>query len=629
MACDQKTLLLISCYADGEATAEESAHAAEHLENCAECRKLVEEWEGSQQLLQWACALELPEEVNVVNEVVQAQQMMYRRFVWPRMRWNWLTAGGLAAAVILLLVGYWFATLPPVLSVGSRVAAGAAAKQVRIGSRIRLEVGPGSKLVRLDDRTVRLEHGWVSANVAHGTGFRIVTDRIRVLDRGTVFWVGKSKGLDCVAVEAGRVAVVSGGTEYRVEAGDVFMAGNGQVSAGALPAKQSGEDDEGSQLVDALELRRPQSADYMDMQEGLRTLAKRFPEARVGNGMVGGANETDGRRFGHDVCDAPGLLRGLREHFLEIAHAAGGGAVSGEWEIPVCYLLVDGIEQPESLPGGVYYVRLVASGGSVHWRLSDGAGHDADMPLTWTPHPPSHDGGESHPPTGAVCYEEEVVDGSLDLPIRLTDWPGDIKPTLQLRCRGILISDYRRPDEPLLSEMERVSSGVKGFGRFSPEVEYLDSRRQHRLAVQWSENAGRNLCRLAKEGHGGSVVLGVMAADMAIQEPQLPGGAYILKFVQPDATKIPHIELVTPAGKAYQLDRGAVGNPQGGSACGTQVLPGYGEMTLRHGWQQTDEDPMELLFWMLGRPDVNKGHTQTPELPSKAWAQGVLRIRKP
>jgi len=61
MACKQETQILISRYANGESTHEEMANATAHLEGCAECRNLFEQWREQRQLFVWANTLNLPD----------------------------------------------------------------------------------------------------------------------------------------------------------------------------------------------------------------------------------------------------------------------------------------------------------------------------------------------------------------------------------------------------------------------------------------------------------------------------------------------------------------------------------------------------------------------------------------
>ncbi len=204
MACDRKTLLLISCYADGEATPEEAEIAARHLAECAGCRKLVGEWQGGRQMLEWACAFEVPEEVKLEDgQMAAAQRTTGRIRVWPRLKWNWRLAGALAAVVAIGLAAYWSVTLPPILPVGRTVATRRVEQAVRVGSSVHLTVGPDSKVARIDDRSIKLAKGWVAADVRHGFGFTVVTNRFSVHDQGTRFRVGASPEFDWVTVEEG------------------------------------------------------------------------------------------------------------------------------------------------------------------------------------------------------------------------------------------------------------------------------------------------------------------------------------------------------------------------------------------------------------------------------------------
>lgn len=627
MACDQKTLLLISCYADGEAVGDDATRASAHLETCAECRKLVEEWQGSQDLLQWACAFELPDEVVLEAKRTESAHGVVQRRARPQLRWNWRWAAGLATVAIIAAAGYWFVTLPPLMAVGEKVAP-AAGQTVRIGSSIRLEIGPGSEVVRLDDRTVRLDKGWVSAKVTHGTGFTVLTKRLAVRDRGTRFWVGTKPGLDTVVVDEGLVDVEIAGIHHKVRAGDLLMSPNyGRTYVARFFA--AGADEEEPEVPSPKRTTEfvPATANSLDMEEGIRELAKQFPVVGHSGGYVGGGESDSNNRYWFSITTCRGLRAGLRRHFHEIARSLAGGPVEGEWQVPVACALVDGIESAPSLPGGVYYIRLVAQHGRVVWRVTDAAGHEADFPLGCGV-PGSGGGGAMHGSGGSICYRDA---SSRQVTIHAIDWPGDLKPSLTLKLGSTPLSEVRRRDQPLLREMRDLVSGISGFDRFTSDPCYLDPQRRHRLIVEWNDDAGNELCRLwerAKQGRSGSVILGAVATDSSFVEPRLTARVCLLRFVLLAPDRMPHFELVSDSsssGARRVLQRGNLVNPHEGSGYSPQSPRGCGSMTLRYGLVRTEADSFVFRFWMTGRPD----NFEEAQEANVIWAQGLVRIKKP
>ena len=627
MACDRKTQLLISCYADGEATPAESARAAEHLETCAECRKLVEEWQGQRQLLEWACTFELPEEIKLEGRQVEAAQRVVHRSVWPRLRWNWGLASGLAALVVIGFVGYWFATLPPILPVGGKVSPSSIEQAVRVRSGVRLNVGPNSKIVRVDERTIRLDQGWVAANVRHGTGLRVLTKRLEVRDQGTRFWVGTTAGLDSVVVEEGYVDVETGGTRYEVQAGDVLVSqGQGEAHLARLPAAKPDETESDEPKLYTKSEFTPAGGDEMDMDEGMLELAKQFSAVGPTGGSVGGYDCDGVARYRFKMSVLPGLRRGLRLHFQEIAQSIAGGSVDGEWEIPVACVLVDGIEASRPLPAGVYYVRLVASQGMVAWWVSDSAGHQADFPVFYDKQT-SGSGGSWHSSGGSVEFTERHP---RQVTLHLADWPGELKPSLHLKLNGTPLSELSHGDQPLLGQVQGLVSGVSGFDDRSPDATYLDPQRRHRLIVKWNDDAGKELCRLCelvKGGQGGSAILAAVATDSSFEEPKLPAGAYLLRLTLAGPDRLPRLELGTadsPAASRYVLERGTVENLSAGSSWEPQMPRGCSAVDLHYGLVGTESDAFVYRFWIVGRPDKRE-----PDATSAIWAQGIVRVKKP
>lgn len=640
MACDRKTLLLISCYADGEANPEEAARAAEHLQTCAECRKLVDDWQGHRQMLQWACTFELPEEFKLEDRQVAVARRTDTGLRWPRVRWDWRLAGGLAAVAVIGFIAHWFAALPPMLGVGKSLAATGQPESARVGSGVTLQISANSKIVRMSDTSIKLEKGSVTAWVRHGTGFRVVTDRLQVLDQGTTFWVGTGPDMDCVTVQEGAVQVLNAGKRREVRAGQVMIARGEEEPSLLSPPVPDGDTEAAGRSLSEWSADHKSNADFeptgaqsLDWNEGLQRLSKRFPEADAANAYGITSNTTDGsiltQRFG--IAGVSGLRKAFRAHFQEIAQVLAGGSVESEWEMHVGYLLVDGIVGPSQLPAGVYYLRLVSTKGRIVWRLSGSDGSDLDSPVVFVDKDALTQGSGMSGGGGTERLQYALSTRNATTPqltVMLGDWPGKFKPALSLQVRGVLVSDVHRNDQPLISDLNRAVSGLTGFANNSPDVQYLDPGRRHRLLVKWSDEAGNDLCRLsdrAKKGHGGSAILGVVAVDTSFIEPKLPAGAYLLRFVLPTPQKMARFELVAAdqSGRGGQvLQLGSVDEPQSGSMRGPQMLPGHSQIELHYGLRRTGADFFEYRFWVLGRPDAKQSERNT------MWAQGIVRIKR-
>lgn len=631
MACDRKTLMLISCYADGEATAEEAARATEHLETCADCRKLVEEWRGQRQLLEWACTFELPDEVVMDIPKREGQvavvQSGSRRPGWVRLRWK--LAGLTAAAVaIAALAIYHMATLPPVMGVGKTVVAGTEAACVRVEDGVVLRISPNSRVTRTGAASIRLDGGSVAAEVRHGTGFTVVTPRVRVMDQGTKFWVGTGPEIDCVTVDEGVVLVEKGSVRREVSAGQVLIArGTGVPEVVSPLAPKEDTEDVGSPLVQDRGGFEPAGAQSLDWREGIAKLAERFPDGRIGSASGGGAGSGTGggssRTYRYEFSGAAGLRKAFRAHFREIAQALAGGTVEGEWEMPTAYILVDGIAGPPEMPAGVYYVRLVCGGGKLRWRVSGADGRDADFPLalaneeTLTRGSGSSGGGPG-PLHYAICVRDRVTPRFT---IVLADWPGKVKPVLSLDVRSMLISDVFRNDQPMLDDVARQTAGVSGLDLkdVTPTVLYLDPARKHRFLLMWNsriEGQIRQAREGAKRGRGRSILMGVVATDVPWMKPNLPEGVYLLWWVLPSRSMTPRWEVSTP-----DMQRRIVltADPQRHeSSTGTWAPDNDTMLKLSIGRQA---DSGFRFGFTLGL--ANEGAPESP------WGDGWIVIRKP
>lgn len=558
MACDRKTLLLISCYADGEATPQEAEIAARHLEECAQCRKLVEEWQGQRQMLEWACTFELPEEIKLEDRQVAVAHGTMSGPVWPRLRWNWRMAGVLATVAVIGLVGYWFATLPPILAVGETLASGGQPRTVRLQWGVSLRVGPDSKVTRVDNHSIKLERGWVAASVRHGTGLRVGTHRIQVLDQGTRFWVGTSPSFDCVTVQEGVVSVEQDGISKRVEEGATLIAASNEPPAVVPPlVLKPKEEDQGRLLYEPDEKFEPATADTLDFRDAARRMAARYPDARVGGGSGIGSGEDGTNRYRYDLQLVPGVRKALRDRFQEIAQALAGGTTDGDWETPVGYLFTYGIADRPELQGQAFYIRLVSTGGGLVWRLTGQKGPDADIPvvLADSDYDSLTRGSWSYGLLGdafpfSTCRRDSPAAEALTL--FLGDWPGRFKPALCLHAKTIPISEVRRHDEPMRLDVMRQTGRVSGLDvkDASPTVLYLDASREHRIMLIWNRvEAGKQIQLVRAElrrGRGGSVLMGIVATDVGWTQPALPAGVYLLWWTRPGTSQAPYWEVSTP-----------------------------------------------------------------------------------
>ena len=537
MACDRKTQLLISCYADGETTADETVLAEQHLHACADCRKLVEEWQGQRQLLQWACTFELPDDLKLEDAQMTTARNVNRP-VWPRLRLrlNWLTAGALAAAIVMAFFAVWYAMLPSVLRVGGKIASGRASKIVRIGLNVRLRIGPGSKLVRVNDRAVRLDRGWVFATVEHGCGvFRVVTSRIEVIDQGTKFWVDTSPKMDSVVVREGTVLVERNGVRRPVKRSQMLLAlDNGEASAVILPASRPNDTTVSYSIGDRKKDTAPRTADALELEDGLCGLARRFPKAtRCATASASGSFQNGRSRMRYAIVPAGGPLNVAC--LSDTAYAISSRAAP-DWEFPVCYLMTDNIVDPQTIPAGVYYVRMIARHGEMMWRLSDAGGRDYDLPLLWRQ--ASECSGQSI--TGRVSVQYDVIPDNFSIKptyifLSLADWPGKLKPSLKLSVESTQASIAMGAESRIVQSMTSAVSRVPGFQSSLPicDVVYLDSTRRRRVAITWNDDAGNQLAHLAKSakaGHRGKVWLGVVATDARVTSPSLGPGTYLIQL---------------------------------------------------------------------------------------------------
>lgn len=644
MTCDQKILQLISCYADGETTPEESKQAAEHLEKCAGCRKMLNEWREQRQLLEWAYTLKLPDEIGIdisgQEKYMNTVSVVSDKPCHIHWSFRWAFAG--VIAIIMAFVIYHFAMLPPFFD--KNIATGHSIEKTRVANGITLEVGPDSTITRLGERSIKLDRGWVKAFVRHGDGFQIFTRRMRIEDKGTVFNVATSRDIDCVTVEEGIVTVENSGKTHEVKAGEAAIARDGmKLAVNSFPASDEEENEKGSLIGESKTKYEPKNSDDLDMEEGLRALAQRFPDAREissTEGFSSISSSDTATRYYLQLRHTPLLRNNLRKHYLEIAQAMAGKPIDQDWEIPVEYILIGGTVKPFKLPAGVYYIRIISTNGKVVWRLSDAEGNDADIPISWSKYDGKSNGTASYGSSGSIaCSTYSRTGQPIEITMQLLDWPGEYKPSLTLSLQGASISDYRQTENKIIAQVENAAASIRGFKisdfRY-PYILYLNPNRTRRIIVIWNNNAGKDLCRLinqVKHGNRGSVILGAMATDEDLLEPNVKAGAYLLKFVISSMSAPPHIEFVANNGNKWKLNNSDTDSY--GSAWTPDSLPGYGKVKLSYSYLNSHKPGFTFEFKVIGRPDdlstrdIRKGTETTWKEPTKVWASGCIRIRKP
>lgn len=635
MACNKKTLLLISAYADGEATPEESAKAIEHLEHCSECRKLVGEWQRERQLFEWTFARELPEEfcIEPSGQSAQEERQMTsiesapERRGWGRWRWSWARAGLLATVASIAFVIYYFATLPPMFE--KSLATGNETRAVRMDGGIRLELGPGSRISRIDNRSIRLEQGQVMASVRHGTGFRVLTNRIEVVDQGTRFDVTTGPKADCVVVKEGSVVVYKGKTTHEVKAGQFLLAQeNGEPSVAALnPVKPESEEDyKGVTISHQSSISLPQGGDGFDWNEGLKRLASRFPDVVV-VGMNSNEFETGGKAYRIQYSTTAVLRRRLNEHRREIAFALAGGSVgSGYWEIPVAVVQADGITSPVKLPGDAYLASLVCNDGKIVWRLSGARGHDVDFPLAFESPNFVGAGGSSSGQYGSTEWGTDQSNQQFKL--WLSDWPGKLKPMLQLGFAGVPVSERAKDQLSMMVEVNRQTSGINGFvpKRGNSNLLYLDTERKHRIMTVFNTDIGKQLLRMRKRASlssGGSLLIGALITDVPLEEPSSTAGVYLLWWVLPDPSKAPHWEITTPDMErkiVLSSKQSKTTNERSASHTWGASLEGVNNLSISAGYMGEDKNSFLFRFTI---------DDYIPDRAKPDWGEGFIWVKRP
>ncbi len=641
MACDEKTLLLISCYADGEATPEEAARAQAHLERCTECRELVEDWRRERELFEWTFRFELPEptveglgeilpEGNVMKPIEERRRLrlQWRPWSW---RWNWAAAAKLAAAAMVIAIIYHFATLPPML--GKQLATGNTRQVVRMQGGIQLTLDPDSQVTRLGENEVRLDKGWVMAQVRHGNReFHIRTRYASIRDQGTRFLVGSAGEADYVIVLDGAVSTSRADWDSRGKAGDLVTEGKmrvirpgSQVDLG-LPVSPSGTPDEGSRLYDPSTPFTPSSDEDLAWEEGARDLEKRFPDLRYGGARAGGDSSVNGIRYRLMCAEAPGVKQSVAEHFVDIVKGATGGSTVRDWEFPVGYMLIDGIAGPVSVPPDFYFVRMVSESGRLSWRLDGARGTVARLPVVLEPFSKIfRSGGSSE--FGSLFNRHELgASGPQRVVFGIKDWPGDEKPVMEFAEPGTSLAHAE--DGRAAEQMRRDLAGIPGFGG-SPSVTYLDSGRRHWLLVQWSDAAGQaladSLARL-KAGGSASAVFGAISINVPSSDPVLAPGTYLLRWTRRGPAYRGQIEIVDTAGIRVLAvlpgpPSGADSNRGGSFYSSTPPKPSIGYFEFQYTARDSKDDTFPFSFAIT--------HIKGSKWPGDKLAEGWIRLKRP
>lgn len=544
MACDQKTLLLISAYADGEAMLEETREARTHLEQCGDCRKLLEDWRGQRTLFEWAYSLEMPEKELIRMEQPVREPLRTRNTRLPSFRWTWVGAGALASAIAVLV--YSVVTLPPILQ--KTLVTKSETQAVRVKKDIELQVGPDTKIERIGDRSIRLLDGWVSASVRHGTGFRVLARRIQVTDQGTRFTVGSGPKLDYLLVEEGSVVIKKDGLAREVKAGQVAtVEDRGKPSIASL--RDTSPDTTSTSIgKEAAKPFAPSDAMQLEWQEGLKRLARRFPDIELGEGR---SSQSDSPRSGpksYLVQQQDARWRKeLSLHYLDLVGAMAGQRVApGDWEIPVQVMLVSGVMSKPELPLDIYYIRLVPSNGTVVWRFTGANGAEADYPIT-SVRVTERWGGV------LAGISEGVSTGQGDVRrehLRLVVFPGEIKPEL-----NFTVGRVAEPAGRSWDDMLKAAQKVSPRGSTTQEDRwYLDEQRQHRLLILGPpydlSGSTATLRRLITGKERGTATAAVIATDQPLVDPPAPAGTYLLRLIRPAAGKPLHWEIATTDSKA-------------------------------------------------------------------------------
>jgi predicted anti-sigma-YlaC factor YlaD len=650
MACDKEILVLISAYADGESTREETARAELHLAGCAKCRSLVKEWQGQRQMLEWAYTLELSEKPSAADleRMAGENKQMSQTEKNSRLRlrltpdWNWARLGAIAALLVITFAVYHYISTPPMMRVGTRMASGNRSTIARVDRDIQLKLGPDTIAQRIDSSTIRLEKGWISASVKHGSNFRILTNRMEVLDRGTIFQVGTGPRFDYVIVKEGQVLVAQGGAQRQVNAGQILIS---QEKGGPVVASVPKVEPETKSTPNGPEKESdfvPTDLRALDWKEKSDKLAERFPGVRMSEESGGGTLCQGGVETWYYRSTGKDFDRRFSEHFQDVAQVMAGGRIEGgNWEIPFGVILTHDLESVPGLSGDIFYVRLVPKDGTIVWRFSGLDGSQADIPFATGKY--DNYSGHSGYSTGQVV---DISTTSLDngaktnLMFKISTWPGELKPILSLTMGSTPMSESHKDEYAMLNTLSReVRKPLSDFKNMkgNSTLLYLDRERKHRILIAWCDT-GRELCRLndlIRQGRGGSATLGAISTDMPLSEPNIGPGIYLLRIVTPDASQSPHFEITMPDmryvsewnGRSFALTNGQPKEPcavKGSWALTLQAPYRRNNSNVQLGYETSSarRGGFPFGFNVTGRPDGKIAWDKT-------WAKGWIRVRKP
>jgi|GEM_PF-4556196 len=661
MACDRDMLLLVSAYADGETTSEQSAIVEAHLETCADCKASLQDWQGQKELLNWAYTVPLPE-LSRDFERSNAQVVPKRPSIVKRMQTmstQFIGHGKLAiAAVVIALVivaGVKIQQMrkPSYMPVGKSLVSLNHEKHISTEENVRLTLGPDSIITRINDRTIRLQKGWVEAEVREHTGLKVLTDRMEVTDQGTKFRVGTRPVLDYVLVDKGYVSVVTNKTTHQLKPGQVIIVPQkGKVWVADLP-EESQEDITNARPVGQEMPFLPCDLFETERREGMKRLAARFPEVRIisgeATGSSGGSEDTSDSIGNYYIIPTVGCSQGMRDHFADLAQVIAGGTIdSPEWEIPVAILQVSGTKSIHSLLSDVYFVRLASKNGTIVWRFTGSLGTEADLPLATeklTPIASSRLSGESN--HVRTDYDEKLFETR-----GLSYWPGELKPIFTLEILGRPKTEIWRDRYTAFTKVTKIVPQTLGslYKIADTHLSYLDASRTNIMFVAWNANAGAQLSKLqkgAKRGYGGSVIIGALLSSVPLLEPVCEKGIYLIRFVIPAHSESPHLEISTVDNRvvsAWNASSKTIADPKkgeidinGGSTDNYRATmpPGIGSVFFQFTTTPVKNGGFNILFQVVGMPDDKstlpmkiKGGWQQRE-PSKTWAEGWIRLKQP
>lgn len=653
MTCDNNTLLLISSYVDGETNPEETLIAESHLEQCAQCRRLVETWQRQREMLEWAYTCNMPEQVDSEwqKSFVSGVKKMPIVDRLTRPFRNAVRPVSLAWAMVLMLVviiglGIRHFTLAPYLGIGDKIISSKSFQSARMDNGIQLKIGPNSKVVRVGEKSLRLEKGWIYASVRHGSGLKIFTRRLEVRDQGTKFRVGTGDKLDYVIVDEGMVAAYKGKNISVVTAGKALLAADkGRPQVVSLPMDSDSDNQQGQPLIQESPF-IPSSALDLDWREGLERLSKRFPNLRWSGDVGGGTNtQENGIEIRASVGSMANIKSGVRDHFVDIVQAMAGDRVDSDgWEMPVGFIQTSTILTNRKLPGDVYLIRLICKGGSIVWNLTGSNGTELELPFFNSfsrdskRFSSSGDGG-----SGLLNYSHTSWHDITNFSLKIACWPGDMKPTLNLTLEGVPRTTTQPEIADFMTQITNQTAKMQGYqNSYYGNLLYLDRNQKHGIVICWNKNADKDISQLLdnlKQGKGGSAMLGAVATDSSLEEPKLPAGVYLLKLIASDNTKKPYIEIIRPnvngikiALRSTPMTRLEKKSVEFNNISTHEISLAYGKMNLCYGVKSAEQGSFSFHFGIMGDHDMfahNKVRRTMWSNPDKVWAEGYIRVKEP